>query len=232
MRKTSRSNLQPWHHFVCLLPLAILPVSLTAQDGASAILQSNGGVLLNNAPAPPSSALYPNDLIETQKNAVARITATGSAADINSETIIQFQAAELALDHGSISVDTSRGMRVRVGCMTITPVSDAQSTRYDVSDLDGKVIISAVRGDVYVGANAGNPQSAKQSSRITVHSGERMSFSEKCGATEIHEAARVPGIGAILNSPWAVGTGAAAITVLTCWALCFNNGNPVSPKDP
>ena len=72
---------------------------------------SNGiGVLVNKNPAPASIALFPNDLIETQKAVVARIEVTGSSADINPETVVQFEGNELVLDHGSLSVNTSRGM--------------------------------------------------------------------------------------------------------------------------
>ena len=59
-----------WRHFVCLPLIAILPVSLLAQDTAAAMLRSNGvGVMVNRNPAPASTAVFFDDLIETQKNA-------------------------------------------------------------------------------------------------------------------------------------------------------------------
>ena len=79
-----------WHNFVCLPMISILPVSLLADDTGAAMLGSNSGPLLNKNPAPASSALFPGDLIETQKNAVARIEATGPAAVIDPETMVQF----------------------------------------------------------------------------------------------------------------------------------------------
>ena len=102
-----------WRHSVCLLMIAILPVSfrLKIKIPQLAMLRSDGvGVLVNKSPAPASIALFSDDLIETQKTAVARIEASGSAADINSETMVQFEGNELVLDHGSLSVNTSRGM--------------------------------------------------------------------------------------------------------------------------
>ena len=135
--------------------IAILPVSLFGQDNASAMLRSNGiGVSVNKASVPASIALFPKDLVETQKQSVARIEASGSTADISPETIVQFNGDELVLEHGSLSVNTSRGVRVRVGCLTVTPVNDAAWTHYDVTDLDGKVTVSSLKLDVYIDARS------------------------------------------------------------------------------
>jgi uncharacterized low-complexity protein len=215
--------------------IAILPVSLLAQDTAAAMLRSDGiGVLVNKNPAPPSTALFSDDLIETQKTAVARIEASGSTADIHPETMIQFEGNELVLEHGSLSVNTSRGLRVRVGCVTVTPVNDAEWTRYDVTDLDGKVTVSALKMDVYIDARSSNPQQARQSahsSRVTVHEGEQKSREEKCGAADIKTPGAIAGKGAIMNSPWTIGAGIAGVGVLSCLGLCHND-DPISPTKP
>ncbi|MGP0017662.1 MAG: hypothetical protein ACLPHP_03760 [Candidatus Sulfotelmatobacter sp.] len=199
------------------------------------MLRSEGvGVLVNKYPAPASIALFSNDLIETQKAVVARIEASGSAADINAETVVQFEGNELVLDHGSLSVNTSRGMTVRVGCLTITPANNAEWTHYDVADLNGKVNVSALKNDVNIEERSGSLQHARQSghsNRVTVREGEQKSREENCGAVDIKQAGSLPTTQAILNSPYAVGAGIVTIGVLTCWALC-RSGNPISPKDP
>jgi hypothetical protein len=215
--------------------IVILPVSLLAQDTAAAILRSNGiGVLVNKNPAPASTALFSDDLIETQKDAVARLEASGSTADINPETIVQFEGNELVLDHGSLSVNTSRGLRVRVGCLTVTPVNDAEWTHYDVIDLDGKVTVSALKNDVNIDARSSNPQQTKpsaRSSRVTVREGEQKSREEKCGAAYMKTPSNIAGVGAIMNSPYVQIPAAGVIVGLTCWALC-SSGNPISPSAP
>ena len=215
--------------------IAILPVSLLGQDNASAMLRSNGvGVSVNKNSVPASTALFSKDLVETQKQSVARIEVTGSAAEISPETMVQFDGDELVLEHGSLSVNTSRGLRVRVGCLTVTPLNDAEWTHYDVTDRDGKVTVSALKLDVYIDAGSRNPQQAKQpthSNRVTVREGERKSREEKCGAGYLDKTSWIAAKGAILNSPWAIGTGAVAIGVITCFALCQND-NPVSPAKP
>ena len=83
--------------------IAILPVSLFGQDNASAMLRSNGiGVSVNKAPVPASIAVFPKDLVETQKQSVARLEASGSTADISPETIVEFNGDELVLEHGTL----------------------------------------------------------------------------------------------------------------------------------
>jgi len=211
--------------------IAILPVSLLAQDTQGAMLRSNGiGVILDKNPAPASIALFPNDLVETQKNAAARIEVSGSTADINVDTMVQFEGSELVLDHGSLSVNTSHGFRVRVGCLTITPVNDTVWTHYDVVDVDGKVSVSALKSDVYINARTKNLEQAKQSAqsnRATVHEGERKSREEKCGA-----AIPQPRSTAILNSPAAIAAGTAGIGVMICLGLICRDGDPMSPTKP
>lgn len=215
--------------------MVVLPVSLLADDSGAAMLRSNGSVLVNKNSAPASVALFLDDLIETQQGAIARLEASGSTADINAETVVQFEGDELVLEHGSVSVNTSRLLRVRVGCLIVTPVN-ADWTHYDVIDKDGKVTVSALKNDVYLESRyrSNNPQQAKQpahSDRVLVREGEQKSREEKCGAADIKESGRFAGRGAIMNSPYVQWPAAGVIIGLTCWALC-NSDNPVSPSAP
>jgi hypothetical protein len=209
-------------------------VSLTAQENAAAILKSNGSVLLNDSPAPASAALFPNSHIETQKSAEARIEATGSAAYIAQDTIVQFIDGQLDLDHGTLSINTSRGFKVRSGCVTITPVHESEWTHYDLTDVDGNVTVSVLKNDVRVDMRPSNFQQVKgavASSSLTLHEGEKRTLNEKCDVKGPKQGAALPEVGAIMDSPWAIGASTIAIGVLTCWALC-RSGAPLSPKDP
>ena len=213
----------------------IVPVSLCAQETTGAILRGNGvGVFVNDTSAPASTALFSDDVVRTEKNAAARIEATGSSADVGAETIVQFEGDELVLDHGTLSVNTTRGMRVRIGCLTITPVDDGNWTHYDVVDVNGKVTVSALKLDVYIDEHTKKTQQPKPSaskSRDRVRESEQKSREDKCGGGYLNPADKPPGLGAIMDSPWAIGTGAAAVVALTCWSLC-RNSNPLSPSDP
>ena len=233
--RVHQSNLFAGRAIVGLVMIVVVPVSLAAQDAAGAILHSNGGVLLNKNPAPATAALFSDDLIQTPQNQVARIDASGSSADINPQTLVEFEADELVLDHGTLSVNTTRGLRVRVGCLTVTPVNPQDWTHYEVTDVDGKVTVSALKSDVNIDSHYREARPAKRttdSDHVTVREGEQKSRSEKCGAGDLRQPTRVDGIDAILNSGWARGAGMVAVGVITCFALCRQDTNPMSPWQP
>ena len=218
---------------MCVSMAVILPVSLDAQETAAAMLHSSGsGVLVNKYPVPDSIALFANDLVETPKNSVARIEVAGSSADINADTMLQFGSEELVLDHGSVSISTGRGLRVRVGCLTVTPVNASEWTQYSVSDVDGKVVVNASKSDVYIDARkkAQESKNPSRSSRDLVREGEQKSREEKCGAAYLKAETR-PGIDALLNSTWAKMVAASAVGVVVCLGLCHDD-DPVSPAKP
>ncbi|HKV79155.1 MAG TPA: hypothetical protein VJP02_13495 [Candidatus Sulfotelmatobacter sp.] len=219
---------------MCTSMAVILPVSLAADETAAAILRSSGsGVLVNKSPAPTSIALFPDDLVETPKNAVARIEVSGSTADINSDTVVQFEGDELVLDHGSLSVSTTKGLRVRVGCLTVTPVNVSQRTQYEVLDVDGKVTVNATKSDVYIDSRAKKAQEAKNPSRSTrdiVREGEQKSREEKCGAPYMR-GDNVAGLGALMNSMWAKIVAGGAVGAVACLGLCPDD-DPASPSKP
>jgi ferric-dicitrate binding protein FerR (iron transport regulator) len=220
-----------WRNLICGAMIVVLPTSLIAQDSARAMLHNDGGVWLNGNPAPNSSAIFAHDLIQTQKGSSAKIDAEGSTVTLQPETIVQFEGDELVLDHGSLQVDTSHGMRVRVNCITVSPIKQAW-TRYDVTDVDGKVTVAAHEEDVKIHYQGAAIRQSKQAafSDVTVHQGEQATREERCGAAA-KPADGIDADGAILNSIWAKGAGIVAISVLTCWALCRGDG-PVSPSKP
>ena len=211
-----------------------LPIGVWGADSPSAILRVSGaGVSVNNRPAADSTALYANDLIQTEKNAVARIELTGSSVDISPETIVEYDVDELVLDHGNVAVNTSNGLRVRVGCLVVVPVNGALWTHFQVSDVDGKLTVAAEKRDVYINERSKSKtkdvKESEQSGRSIVRESERKARQDKCGAG--YEPAQPPVNGALLNSPWARLGGAGAIGVVTCWALCKSD-DPISPKSP
>ncbi len=223
-----------WYRFFCLPLIVVLPASLPAQEGPSAMLRTDGtGVLVNGNSPPPATALFAGDLIETQKNAVARIEASGSATNLDPETLVQFEADELVLEHGKLSVNTTHGLRIRVGCLKIVPENTADSTHYDVADVNGKVTISALKNAVVINTSSGKLEQARQPALlggVTVHEGQQQSRDEKCGGPKGAPPSPVGG-GNIMNSPWTIGAAAVGIGILTCIALC-RGPEPISPSQP
>ena len=211
--------------------MVVLPASLIAQATGGAMLHSDGGVWLNGNPAPNSSAIFPHDVVQTQKENKAKIDADGSTATVQPDTIVQFEGEQLVLDHGSLQVNTSRSMSVRVNCMTVIPLTQ-DWTRYDVIDVDGKMQVIARENDVRIHYQGVAARRSKTSgfSDVTVRQGEQATREERCGAAA-KPAEVVNAKGAILNSVWAKGAGLTAIGILTCWALCRGD-DPISPYIP
>ncbi len=220
-----------WRKLVCGAMVMVLPASLIAQDFGRAMLHSDGGVWLNGQPAPNSSAIFPHDLVQTRPESTAKVDIDGSTVTIQPDTLVQFEGDELVLDHGSLQLNSARGMRVRVNCMTVVPLTQ-EWTRYTVIDAGGKVVVAAYENDVKIHYRHVASQRSKDtgSPDVTVHRGEQVTRDERCGA-RAKPAQILDANGAILNSTWARGTGIVAISVLTCWALCRGN-EPVSPEKP
>jgi hypothetical protein len=220
-----------WRKVVCGVMLVVLPTSLMAQDSPKAILHNDGGVWLNENLAPSSSAIFPHDLIRTQKNTWAKIDAEGSMVRVEPETIVQFEGDELVLEHGSLQVNTWRGMRVRVNCVTVSPPAQ-EWAHYDVADVDGKVSVVAYQNDVKIHYSGPATWRSKhvELPDVTVYQGGQATREDRCGAAA-KPAEVVNAKGAILDSVWAKAVGITTIGVITCWALCRGD-NPVSPSKP
>ena len=218
-----------WRNLVCGVMVIVLPTSLMAQDSARAMLHNDGGAWVNGNPAPESSAIFANDLVRTQKEHGARIDAEGSTVTVEPETIVQFEGDELVLEHGTLQVNTFRGMRVRVNCVTVSPPAQ-EWARYDVTDVDGRVLVLAHQNDVKIhySGPATWPSKHVELADVTVYQGGQATHEDRCG-----EAPKPPPPDANpgwLNTPWAVGIGAAVIVGVTCWALCRTS--PMSPDKP
>jgi len=113
-----------------------------------------------------------------------------------------------------------------VNCITVIPLTQDWN-RYDVTDVDGRVMVAAHQNDVKIHYQGAATRLSKQarSSDVTVHQGEQVTREERCGAP----ARPAAGTMATLDTPWAIGIGAVAAGVITCWALC-RGGEPVSPS--
>lgn len=219
--------LPDWCHFVCRLMILILPASLAAQDPTRGLLHSDGGTWLNEAPAPNIAAIFPDSLVQTQAGHVARIEVEGSSVLILPETMMQFQGLTLALDHGTIQLDTAREMDVIVGCVTISPAS-SDRTAYNVTDTHGIVTVSVSKNSVKVHTHGATSQKSKGvPADATLHPGEQASRADMCGTRSESE----PGTGSWLDSRPAQLLGGAMAAAIICLGLCRGD-DPVSPAKP
>ena len=195
------------------------------QGTAAAVLHTQGGVWINGSEARDSTAVFPGDLIETKPGFAATLNLEGSEVLLAPEAVAKFNGDSLALDHGSISVGSSRNFKVQVNCITVVPAASVW-TQFEVSDLNGTVQVAARKADVNVQGGRTTPGQTG-SSGGTVHEGEQKSFdeAEMCGKPA-QPASPARGISPI----WIAG-GAAGIGVLI-WILAHGTGSPTSPSSP
>src|SRR5579863_3303109 len=211
----------------CVL-LLFFPGSLLAADSGAAMLYTHGAAWLNGAHVPTSSAIFSGDLVQTRSDSAANINAPGSTITVLADSLVQFEGASLKVEHGGISVSTSRGVATTAGDVRIAPVSNAW-TEFNVTDVDGLVKIAARKGDLTITDDDGTVTLA-QGQETTRDEQSDSSDSKKKNKKRAAGAAPAAG-GGLLSSPLAIGIGAAAIGGLTAWVL-IRNDNPVSPALP
>jgi hypothetical protein len=220
-------------HFACWLMIVVTPMTLSAQ-APSAIVHTQGGVWVNGYEAKDASAVFSGDVIETKPDFSATLNLEGSSVLIQPESVVKFQGDVLELDHGSVSVETFRSLKVLVHCITVIPVVN-EETKYDVVDLNGSVQVAARTKDVNVKwnhaghkdsiDNAGGQPGEQQGS---VHQGEQKKYDESqlCGVPPRPNPAVLP------NPKW-IAAGAAGAGLLI-WVVVHGGGGktPVSASSP
>jgi len=215
------SNLR---NFFCWMLLAITPASLLAADSGAAMLYAKGTAWINGSSVPRSSAVFPGDLVQTQPNAVVHINATGSSVLILSDSLVKYEGNAVSVEHGSVSIVTSKSMRMHAGEVTVVPVSDAQ-TRFEVTDVNGTVQIVAREGDVSV-SNGTETTRLAQGEQTTRDDSENRKKKRRAAGGAVPAAG-----GGVLDSPYAIAGGAGAVGGLILWVL-LQGDEPASPVVP
>ena len=212
----------------CLMVM-ILPAALFAADQPAAMLYSHGTALLNGNSIARSSALFSGDLVQTNADSVANINATGSSVLVLNDSLIQYEGSALNLEHGGVTVSTSKLLATRAGAVTVAPAAGVW-TEFEVRDVDGRVQIVARKGDLTISDDTGSTTLAQgeQTTRDDSQSPSDKKKKKKRGAAGPAPAA---GGGGILSSPVAIGIGAGIIAGGTAWVL-IKSDNPVSPSKP
>jgi hypothetical protein len=212
---------------LCWILILVVPASVFAADSGAAMLYAKGTAWLNGSTVPHTSAVFPGDLVQTKLSSVANINAPGSSVIILSDSLVKFEGAAVSIEHGSVTVATSKGMATHAGEVTVSPASNAL-TEFEVSDLNGTVQIVARKGDVSVsdGSQTSTLAQGEQTTRDETQSDQNKKKKRRGGAA----AAPAAG-GGILDSPVAIGVGAAAVGGLVTWVL-LQGDEPASPSKP
>lgn len=208
------------------LLLMVFPASMFAADTSAAMLYTNGTAWINGGYVPKSSAIFSGDLVQTKTDSVASIKAPGTSVLVLSDSLVQFQGSAVKLEHGSVNVGTSKSMAAQIGGLKIEPISGSSWTEFEVRDTDGSVRIIARKGDLRL-TDASGTTTLAQGQETT-----RDETSEKGKRKRDRGAGAAPAAGGgILNSPYAIGIGAAAVGGVAAWAI-FRDDDPVSPAKP
>jgi hypothetical protein len=215
----------------CVL-LMIVPASLFAADSGAAMLYADGAAWLNGSHVPKSSAIFAGDLLQTRSDSAANIHAPGSSITVLGDSLVQFEGASLKLEHGGVSVSTSKGVATSAGDVRVAPAT-SQWTEFNVTDTDGTVRIAARKGDLTVTDDSGTVTLAQgQETTRDEQSDQSNQPDNKDKKNKKRAVGAAPAAaGGILNSPVAVGVGAAAIVGVTTWVL-LQSSSPVSPSNP
>ena len=217
----------------CVL-MILFPGSLFAADSNAAMLyvNANGAAWVNGAHVPrTSSAIFSGDLLQTRRDSVANINEPGSSITVLADSMVQFQGVSVDIQHGGVSVSTSKGVAATAGDVKVTPASNAW-TEFDVSDLDGTVRIFARKGDLMVsdGKDVVTLQQGQDTTRDETNPTAENNSKKKRNKKQAGGAVPAAG-GGIMNSPYAIGIGGAAVIGLTTWVL-VKSDNPASPAKP
>ena len=206
-----------------LFLMLLIPSAMVAAEGDTAVLYGTGAVYLNGAQLATSSAVTNGDVIQTKDTGAANLNAAGSSVVIQSNTIVRFQSGGLALDRGSVTVATGRGLSVFARDFKITPAS-GNWTEFYISRASGVVQIIARKSGITVscGANTSTIKEGQQFSRDDA---------ANCGLVDKAGGASPAAKGPILDSTWARDAGIAAGSGLLLWVLTKCE-DPVSPSSP
>jgi hypothetical protein len=213
----------------CVL-LVLFPGSLFAADTNAAMLYTNGAAWVNGAHVPrSSSSIFSGDLLQTRSDSVANINEPGSSITVLSDSLVQFQGASVDIQHGGVTVSTSKEIYATAGDVKVSPASNAW-TEFNVSDVDGTVRIHASKGALTISDGkdvvtlAQGQDTTREESNPDANNGKRKNKKRQAGA--------VPAAGGgIMNSPYALGIGGGAIIGVTTWVL-VKGDNPASPAKP
>ena len=220
--------------FLSCLLVMIFPAALFAADQPAAMLYSHGTALLNGNSIARSSAIFSGDLVQTNADSVANINATGSSVLVLNESLVQYEGSALKLEHGGVTISTSKSLATRAGDVTVSPTASVW-TEFEVRDVDGRVQIAARKGDLTISDGSGT---------TTLAQGQQTTRDESQSQTDNHidnqkrkkrekrVAGAVPGAAqGVFNSPAAIGIAGGLIIGGTAWVLSKSE-DPVSPIKP
>jgi hypothetical protein len=217
----------------CVL-LFLFPASMVAADSNAAMVYTSGTAWINGSHVPRlSTSIFIGDLLQTRSDTVANINSPGSTVTVFSDSLVKFGGSSLEIEHGGVTVSTSKGIAATVGDLRVVPASGAW-TEFNVIEADGMVKIAARKGDLSLSDDDGTVTLAQGQETTRDESSDQSDKNnkdkKKSKKRGVGGAAPAAG-GGILNSPVAIGIGAGAVGFVAAWVL-LHNDEPASPSKP
>jgi hypothetical protein len=210
----------------------IFPAALFAADQPAAMVYTHGTALLNGNSVARSSAIFSGDLVQTNADSAANINASGSIVLILNDSLVQYEGSTVKLEHGGVTISTSKSLATRAGDVTVSPAASVW-TEFEVRDVDGRVQIAARKGDLTIGDDTGTttlPQGQQTTREESQSQDDSQSQNDnKKKKKRVAEGPAPAAEGGILNSPVAIGIGGGAILGATAWVL-LQSEQPASPS--
>ena len=158
------------------------------------------------------------------KDSVANINATGSTVLVLNDSIVQYEGSAVKLEHGGVTVSTSKSLATRAGGVTVSPAASVL-TEFDVRDVDGRVQIAARKGDLTISDDHGTTTLAQGQETTRDEGSEK----DKKGKKREGGGTVPSATGGVLDSPVAVGIGTGVVAGVAAWAL-IRGDDPTSPS--
>src|SRR5258708_8143583 len=187
----------------CVL-MILFPGSLCAADSNVAMLYTNGAAWVNGTHVPrASSAIFSGDLLQTHSGSAANINEAGSSITVLSDSLVQFEGASVDIQHGAVTVSTSKEIFATAGDVKIAPASNSW-TEFNVSDVDGTVRIFARKGDLTIsdGKDVVTLAQGQDTTRDETSANPDTSNGKKKKNRKKQVAAPAAATGGIMNSPY------------------------------
>ena len=209
----------------CWILLAVMPAALLGANSGAAMLYAQGIAWLNGASVPRTSAVFPGDLVQTKTDAVVHINAAGSSVMVLSDSLVKYEGNALSLEHGTVTVATTKGMSIRAGEVNVEPAQPNNQTQYEIRAVNGTVEIKAREGDLRV-SDGTETTTVAQGEQTTRDDSEQQKNKKRRTGGAVPAAS-----GPLLDSRAAVIGSGVGVGALTIWVLSQGD-DPASPVDP
>lgn len=131
-----------------LVGYAFFAVAMSAQTQGSGVLNTSGGVTVNQKTVTETTPVYTGDLVET-KDGNAAIATPGSSLTIPSRSEVLYQGKIVELKDGAVTVSTKTGMPTQALKVHISPRKSV-TTRYEAVIRCYEVTVHAFVSDLVV----------------------------------------------------------------------------------